>query len=335
MVMQESVSRPCYSVRLVRPFAKLLRTYASIPGEVLDPLDALDNDDRIPIETLHELLRGGLVLTGDEDLGLKAARELELGGFGALEYAASSARTSRDAIEVIGRYMHLLNDALTVSIEAGDPIARIVLHNSVALPRAAEDFEVGALHVAIRKREIGREQRYDVHFQHAQPADTREYAATFGSARVCFGAAFTGFTLDRSELDQELPTQDPHLHKLISRHADQLLAELPKVQTFTERVRAQLVLELRGGDPTAPRVGKALGVSTRTLTRKLAGEGTNFQALLDALRRALSLRYIESTDLALAELALLLGFSNTPAFNRAFKRWTGKTPAEHRRTRRG
>jgi AraC-like DNA-binding protein len=82
-------------------------------------------------------------------------------------------------------------------------------------------------------------------------------------------------------------------------------------------------------------VAKALAMSRRTMTRKLEAEGTTFTALLDELRRNLALRYAASTDLLLTEVALLLGFSNAAAFNRAFKRWTGMAPIEYRRAKRG
>jgi AraC-like DNA-binding protein len=158
--------------------------------------------------------------------------------------------------------------------------------------------------------------------------------ATFPGAVIAFAAPFSGFIFETAHLDRELPERDPNLHLLISRHADQLLASLPKVETFTERVRNQLVSELRGGDPTAPIIARKLGVSTRTLTRKLEAEGHAFKELLEELREGLAIRYTTSTDLLLSEVALLLGFSSSAAFNRAFKRWTGQSPIEYRRLHR-
>lgn len=333
MTLAAAVSRPCYSLRLVRPFLSVLRGYESIPAVLIDPLAELDDDDRIPIETLHELLRGAIVLTGDEDIGLKAARSLEMGSLGALEYAAASARTSRDAMDVMARYLHLVNDALTFTFEAltdGKTIVR--LESSIALPRAAEDFEVAAFHRATMYRFADLPQ-YRVFFQHAGSASP-EYAKTFPNSVITFDAAFTGFSFDTAYLDRELPAQDPNFHVLISRHADQLLASLPKVETFTERVRDQLVAELRGGDPTAPAIARKLGVSTRTLTRKLEAEGHSFKELLEELRQGLAVRYTTSSDMLLSEVALLLGFSSSAAFNRAFKRWTGQSPIEYRRLHR-
>ena len=75
-------------------------------------------------------------------------------------------------------------------------------------------------------------------------------------------------------------------------------------------------------------------MSPRTLGRKLQHEGTSFKHLLDDLRRRMALRYVDGQELGLSEIAFLLGFSQTAAFHRAFKRWTAQTPLEYRRQRR-
>ena len=79
------------------------------------------------------------------------------------------------------------------------------------------------------------------------------------------------------------------------------------------------------------RAAQLLQMSTRTLGRRLEQEGTTFSALLDDLRKRLALRYVATRDLGLSEIAFLLGFSQSGAFHRAFKRWTGHTPLEYRR----
>lgn len=330
-------SQPCYSVRLMKPFARLLRTYASVPEAVPASIDALDLDARVPVATVHELLRGAIALTNDEDIGLKAAAMFEIGDYGALEYAASTAQTGGEALAVIGRYMHLLNDALTFSIQLEGERAVVVLESAVVMPRTAEDFEMAAFLAAIRVRMGGQiNWPFEARFTHPEPADTRAYAEVLGDkATVLFDQPVCGFTFPRVALADPIPSADPRLHLLVRGLADRMLADLPRAESFTARVRERLMGGLASGNVQARHVADALHVSTSTLTRRLDDEGTSFKELLESIRRSMALRYVGETDLALSEIAFLLGFSQSAAFHRAFKRWTDRTPLDYRTSKRG
>lgn len=324
-------------MRLVRPFLKALAKYPQLDQKLFAPLWAMDPDERLPIPLALELMRGGIALTGDEDIGLKAAAEVERGDYGVLEYAARTAGTWGESIEVLGRYLALVNDALRFSLEIEGPRAVIRLETTLVLPRAGEDFQAAAFYVGagmLRDQETEM-LPFEAWFTHAQPANLTEYARAFPGGAVRFGMPTCGFVFDARLLAHPLTTADPKLHELIRKHADALVAELPRAQSFTQRVRELLLKELEGGNPSAVRVAAELHMSARTLTRRLEDEGTTFKDLLDDLRKSLSLRYVGSTDLGLSEIAFLLGFSQSAAFHRAFKRWTGQTPLEHRRSRRG
>ena len=332
----EAASQPCYSMRLVRPFLAVMRSHPGFPVAILAPLEAMDPDERVPIATVHELLAGGMTLTGDPDLGLRAALAIEEGDYGALEYAARSCPTVGEAVAVIGRHMRLVNDALEFRLELDGERAIVQLDSAVVLPRAAADFQSAAFQVAQRRYvPIELMPSYDVCFTHAAPAQLQTYEQAFSPGRLHFDAPFNGFVFPASFLELPLPTADQKLHALLRKHAELLLAELPKAESLTERVRALIAKELSGGNPTVERVATALHVSTRTLGRKLEHEGTTFKDLLDDLRRRMALRYVGGRDLGLSEIAFLLGFSQTAAFHRAFRRWTGQTPLDYRRARRG
>ena len=96
------------------------------------------------------------------------------------------------------------------------------------------------------------------------------------------------------------------------------------------RVRRAVLESLPSGKPGAQDVARALAVSPRTLQRKLQEEGTTFQAVLDAVRKELAQHYIRSGEYDLLEITYLTGFANPPAFSRAYKKWTGRTPSEDR-----
>jgi AraC-like DNA-binding protein len=333
---RDAVAQPCYSVRLLRPFGQLLRRYPGFPAELIAPLDELDSDERVPIAAVHELLRGTIEITGDHDIGLKAAREISIGDYGALEYVAGSAPNIGEALQVVGRYLPLVNDALEFTYRTEGEKAIVQLDSRVVLPRAAADFQSGAFHVACSfRRPSDPEVEFEVLFTHARPERVDEYERTFAPGRLRFDAPFCGFVFDRRHLALPLHSADPKLHDLLRKHAEFLLAELPRADSQTGRVRDLIARELSGGNPSAELIAHELHMSPRTLGRKLEHEGTTFKELLDDMRRRSALRYVGAHDLGLTEIAFLLGFSQTAAFHRAFKRWTGQTPLEYRRARRG
>ena len=326
-------SRLCYSARLIFPFVRLLQRLPSVPRQAVDPLAELDPDERIPIAVVHELLAGAIHLSGDPDIGLKAAREIEAGDYGAVEYAARSAATWGEAATTIGRFMRLINDALGFRLLVEGERAIVQLDSLVPLPRASADFQSAAFHVSGMHFWPAHEfaPEFEAWFSHRQPDDVSEYERTFPGGVLRFEAPFNGFAVPRSYLDIPMPGADPKLHALIRKHAEAMLAELPRAQNLTERVRDLMTQELAGGTPTLSRIAKRVSMSESTLARHLEEEGTTFKALLEELRRRLALQYVRRSELPFSEIALLLGFSQAAAFHRAFRRWTHLTPLEYRR----
>src|SRR5439155_26274861 len=128
--------------------------------------------------------------------------------------------------------------------------------------------------------------------RHAAPADGTEHARVFG-APVRFGAPRNGITFDVALLARPVVRADPALSAILDRHAQEILRRLPPVGSFSQRVRALLAAELRGGNPALEPIAQKLGVSERTLRRRLKDEDTSLTDLLDELRRELAIRYVE------------------------------------------
>ncbi len=302
---------------------------------MLDPLEALDPDERIPITRCNAMTDAAVALTGDADLGLKAAREIAPGDYGVLEYAATSAATGHEALLAVGRYLPLINDALDFSVRSEGDKTVVQLDSRVPLPRAAVDFQSAACHmVASQRVPAGVWNDNEVWFAHERPANVDEYRRTFGEQRLRFSAPWNGFLLTREFMEAPQLKADAKLHALLREHGELLLAELPRASTFAEQVRDRIAEELSNGRASVEQVARLLQMSPRTLGRKLQHEGTTFKQLLDDLRRRMALRYVDGQELGLSEIAFLLGFSQTAAFHRAFKRWTAQTPLEYRRQRR-
>ena len=326
---------PYYSARLLVPFLRLMQRRSDMPEVMQQRLSTLDLDERLPIALVHQWLTAAVTLTGNPNIGLEAANEVTIGDYGAVEYAARSAATWGDVCVVVCRYMRLINDALNFSVRSDADRTFIQLETSVELPRAAADFQSGAFFVsASHFWPPGAKPEFEAWFIHPRPLDFSAYERTFPGGVMRFGAAFNGFVIHKSYLSQPVTGADPRLHVLIRQHADALLAELPRVQSVTARVRELIAKELSGGDPSVANIARQMPMGARTLGRRLEDEGTTFKDLLDDLRRRLALGYVAGSLLPFSEIAFLLGFSQSAAFHRAFKRWTGQTPLGYRQTQR-
>jgi AraC-like DNA-binding protein len=318
-------------MRLVAPFVAALTEHPGFPQQGLAPLERQDPDTRIPIAQAHELLEQSVALLRDPDLGLKAGRRMELGDTGALDFALHSAATVGAAVQVATRYIALVNDGAEVRLELRHGRAELSFRSHVVMPRAAADFMIGGCFQAHRASWLGTLAGLEVWFAHAAPASRDEYARSFPGAVLRFSAPWNGFVFDAAELDRALPTADARLHTVVTRMAERLLAELPRAHSFTDEVRRVLASELCHGNPDVVHVARAMHMSARTLGRRLNDEGTTFRELRDELRRQLALSYVANPEVGLCEVAFLLGFSDVAVFHRAFRRWTGTTPLQHRR----
>lgn len=325
---------PSYSMRLVRPFLRVLRRSDKMERRVLDRLEALDPDERIPIFTAHQLLERTEGLLDDPALGLRASLELGPGDLGAVDYALASAETVEQSLNIATRYARLINDAMVFSREVVEGRLFVRLSNLLVLPRSAAEFQLSAV-LTLRERAwpVELASNLDVWLRGEEPADPSLYRRAFGAARVHFASPFYGFSFDASQLSNRLRATDANLNDVMRKHLELVLGTLPQLQSYTERVRSLLIRELSGGNATAVHLAKLMHTSLSTLGRRLEAEGTTFSAILEDLRRNLALGYLASRQLSVPEVALLTGFSQATAFHRAFRRWTGKTPLQYRRER--
>ncbi len=238
----------------------------------------------------------------------------------------------RQALDSAARYIRLINDVLEVRLVLDGQSARVCLDNSVSMPRAAVDFEVGGFfRNHIREWLMDSLSEVAVCFLHPAPDGVAEYHRTFDPATVRFGAPFLGFEFDRRLLDASLKSADPNLHAVLVPYAEQTMGQLAPTKSVSADVLRLIHEMLDLGGPDIGDVSSKLGMSMRTLARRLEREGTTFRNLVDQARRQLALDFVGRLDADFSSIASRLGFSHGAAFHRAFRRWTGQTPLAYRR----
>jgi AraC-like DNA-binding protein len=171
-----------------------------------------------------------------------------------------------------------------------------------------------------------------VRFEHRKPVAIAAQKRVF-QAPVHFGCARTELVFDARLLEVPLPKADPALAALLRRNAQALLGPAATGKKFTDEVRRVLGKVSAPGDLQLSVVARKLGTSARTLQRRLGEEGSAFHELVHETRSALAKKYLRKGELAICEIAYLLGFSQPSAFHRAFQRWTGMTPRSFRNSR--
>jgi AraC-like DNA-binding protein len=303
------------------------------PG-LISKLSAMAPDDRLPVSLLLRWLDAAVQVSGDADMGLKAVRRVERGGYDVIEYAGRSASNWGEALELMLRYIRLVNEAADFSLQVREERAFVELRSRVPLNRAASDFQAATLAVVARKW-LGSLHTFEAWFTHPEPADLTVYRSIFDAAALHFGAAQDVVSFDRSLLDVPMKSADPKLNAVLRRHAEQLIAELPEPEYLTGKVRQLLLNLLPAGNTNADYVATRLGMSRRTLTRHLEREGVTFKDLLEQARRELAYQYLSSHSTDIQQIAFMLGYSETAAFSRAFRRWSGQSPLEYRRSPKG
>jgi AraC-like DNA-binding protein len=172
-----------------------------------------------------------------------------------------------------------------------------------------------------------------VTFRHDAPASLEPHRCFFG-VEPCFAAPENALDLPRGALALPQLTADPLLGRMVERHALGLASELPSGAGLGARLRSHLLSALARGDVESCTLGASaakLALPPRTLQRKLAADGSSFASLLDDARRELSLELLANPATSVAEAAFALGFGDQTAFHRAFVRWTGSTPGEHKK----
>jgi AraC-like DNA-binding protein len=332
----EETESPCYSARLLKPFVAVLASDERLPASIRTWLSSMDPDERVHVSAVHAMLDAVITLTGDHLLGIRASKLSTLGDAGLLDFVMSSAHDLRSALAVAERYMRLLNDTLDFVVEVHGDRAVVRLDNRVMLPPIAEDFQTCSL---ISSQAPcwpdGILDDMDVWFRHNVPDDLRAYREALGPVRLHFQAPFSGFGFASRLLEAPLRSSNAKLHDVLLRYADLSLSKLPRPESVTERVKSLVTEQLASSEFSLEGTARTLHMSPRTLGRRLADEGTTFKEIVDELRKSVALHYVASRDIGLSEVALLAGFTETPSFYRAFRRWTGTTPSQYRKKHRG
>ena len=296
----------------------------------IDESSLSDTRTRVSVASFEILIRNALELTGRPGLGLsvgEAAPEFLL-----MIHFAQALPTLRDAVHMLRRYSGVVMSDVSVMLGEGAGRANF----SFAFPAGcspdtecffAELFAALCFRTGAQIFTSGRAP-LEVHFCHPAPAHALEYQRVFGCP-ITFDAQQNAILFEASLLDLKQPHPDAFMAEVLREACDALLASTEPVGTLKGRVLAVLrrQVELHRIDTEA--LAEELGSNLRALRRNLAREGVTMTQLVEQARVAAAAAELLRPGSTLKEASSKMGYSDVSAFNRAFKRWMGKTPGAY------
>lgn len=311
-------------------YAELARQVGLDPDAMLrraglNPRHLADPDTPISTSGVRQLLEASADASGVEDFALRLASTRRLSNLGPISVVMREARTAREALDNLCRYMRFINAALLTRVEEHEDLS--VVHQQMLIDRRGSmrqstEIGIGVLFRAIAELLGPNWKPRAVCLEHRAPDGPTIHNALFG-VPVEFNADFNGIVCATKDLSAPLPAADSRMAPYARRFLEQALSSAG--ESSTHDVRRVIIALLPSGRCTADQVASTLGMDRRTLHRHLLAEGTNFSLLLGSVRSEFASRHIVDSDHSLAELADLLGFSSPSAFAFWFRKNFGMT----------
>lgn len=317
----------CAAARFAALDLDALLTAHGIPTSALQ-----DPDHRFAYTSWVALWREIEQRSGDAGIGLHTAARLPHGHWDVIDYLATSSDTLGAAFARFERYFPLISTAVEHRLRRSNGDARLVRHYRPGVVRCRPAAELALTSIVLRFGAVACTpwKPREVLFSHTPSVSLAEYEELFGCP-VRFGAKDDAIVLAPDLLDLQLQRPEPELCAVLERHAQAQMTTLSTAAaSVEERVMAAVMAELSRGVPSVSVAAKRLGMSGRTLQRRLQESGAAYSDMVERARDRLSRAYLADPQIGLAEVGYLLGFSDPSAFYRAFRRWSGETPGAYR-----
>lgn len=288
-----------------------------------------DVAESVDAEAYYALFERVAAADGPNDAApLRVGGTMRCDEYGAFGLGWKTAPTLRDSFRRGARYARLLTNVATYEVRAeADAVAYVARRVGSARRGRLLSIEatLASIHTIAREVAGPTLSPTAVRFEHAPLRDPAAYERWFG-APVGFDARETAYIVSDEDADRPNRLGDAGLAAFFDAELDRALRERRAAETIAEQVADEALRTLCSGPPRMAEVARRLGVSERTLQRRLADEGSSFQEVLDTTRRSAAEALLRSGRHSLADVAFLTGFSEQSAFTRAAKRWFGQPP---------
>lgn len=289
-------------------------------------------DDRVPVELFFEAYRQAASLTACDDIGIYSGRISYISGLPLQLYMSTLCRNFRQYLNLVPSILKLRGDIGEVQIKREGELIRMEwqpLQAETAASRFLSDDILTTAAAIVNSLCVDPIPVRRAQFTYPKPADLTQLQATFGS-ELAFGQPVSCLYFDAACLGSPVIKLDYELAPGITEPLQVFFDDAVATDPFLQTTRQSLARALPSGEAHIDAVATQLGVSRRTLQRRLAQRDTHFMQLLGEVRSELAVRYLADSRLGITEIAFLLGYSDLAAFSTAFRGWYGCSPSEHR-----
>lgn len=299
------------------------------------PIDSLKNVQAVPADNffaLHEFL--------DQTLGpgfaVRVGQEMKMDDYGVLGLSWKTCSTAGEIFERSERYFHLLSNTYVFKVEKEEEASKIFLYRDayrrgVSLSNEATfSAAVVVLKAITEKTDIAPLQ---ISFKHSAPPRLASHQEAF-NCPILFDQAQDFMVYKTAELETRTAKADISINKFLVERVEE---ETRGIEVSSIRIAAdveKLIKDaLPSGIPSIIKIGEHMGMSSRTLTRRLSDSGLTFRTLVKQTQEKISVDLLKNSSSSVGEIAFQTGFSEQSAFSRAFKQWTGQSPLDYRNHR--
>ena len=265
-------------------------------------------------------------------IGLDLGESLDARDLGVIGHAAMASSIIGDALALISRYLYVLSQSNTIRLDIGDNEVVCTYTATILQPdlvRQDAEFALAMITTLIRKLSGRCFSPRLVEFSHREFSDTGAHNRAF-DCEVRFDGRENRLHFSRRVLDYPIPSSDRQLLEALIYYLDSRLRLRSEEDDLQDKVRHLISVSLGKGIPDIKQIASQLGMSSRTLQRKLAEKGLVFSEMLESICKSIASEYVLHSNYSFTDIALILGYNDLSSFSRAFKRWTGLGPLQAR-----
>lgn len=297
----------------------------------LQPSLLEDEDARVSRSHMFRLCELALDLTGDEALGLHWGVAATDSTFTPLSHLIAHSDNLRAGFQTLFDFQRLMTDEARYELVETDDHVILRLSSLTEESARLQKFvaEMEAVGIYRLMRSFGSDVRPEsVSFAYPAPSYRAEYARVFHGIER-FDQPHSALTFSRTLMSSVPPHKDPDVRSALQAIASRRVLRLTKRMPYSLRVREQLVKLGPCVRSDMSQVAHALGMSVRSLRRRLEAEGETFNAVANEAAAIIAKQLLEDKQKSIQEAAFEMGFADASGFHRAFKRWTGVTPRSY------